>query len=236
MATQQRTPRNVEEFDQLCKELSNWGRWGADDQRGALNLITPDTVRAAAGLVREGATVNISHPLPTVADVENFRPVVHLMTRAGDMGEEYQSTGDYMAIQPHGYGISHIDALCHFHWRGDMYNGHSITLVTSIGARANSIDAAENGIIGRGVLLDLARLRGVDFLEFGDGITPEELDAAEQAAGLRVGPGDILLVRTGRGVRRAQQGPLDPLKGLAGLHASCARWIRERDVAVVGCD
>src|SRR5437016_3210030 len=132
MATQQTTPRNVDEFEQLFQELSNWGRWGNDDQRGALNLITPDTVRRAAGLVRDGATVNLSHPLPTVVDVENYRPVVHLMTRAGDMAAEYQSTLDYVAIQPHGYAISHIDALCHFHWRGQMYNGHSVTLVTSI--------------------------------------------------------------------------------------------------------
>ncbi len=230
------SPRNVEEFEALFREVSNWGRWGQDDQRGTLNLLTPERVRAAATLVREGVTVNLSWPLPTVADVENFRPTLHLMTRAGDLADEFASSGDFYAITPHGYALSHIDALCHFFWRGQMYNGRPASLVTSMGARANAIDAAENGIIGRGVLLDIPRLRGVEYLEADEAILAEELEAAERAAGLRVGPGDILLVRTGRAVRKAALGVWDPRQMLAGLHASCARWLRERDVAVLGCD
>jgi kynurenine formamidase len=225
-----------EEFERLFAEVSNWGRWGEDDQRGALNLITPETVRAAVALVREGVTVNLSWPLPTVADVENYRPVVHLMTRAGDLPDEPGNPGDYLAIMPHGYAITHIDALCHYLWNRQSYNGRPASVVTSLGARANAIDAAENGIIARGVLLDVTRTRGVEFLEPGEAVLPEELDAAERAAGLRVGAGDVLLVRTGRAVCKQRRGLWDPREILAGLHASCARWLRQRDVAVLGCD
>ncbi len=236
MSESGRYPHNVQEFEALFQEVSNWGRWGADDGRGALNLINPETVRAATALVRDGATVSLSWQFRTEADIENYRPAVHLMTRAGDMVEEFDSVGDYFAVMYHGYAVSHIDALCHFFFRGQMYNGKPANLVTSIGARANSIEAAENGIIGRGVLLDIARLRGVDYLEPGEPIFPEELDAAEQAAGLKVGSGDILLIRTGRAKAKEALGLWDPRERLAGLHASCARWIRARDVAVVGCD
>jgi nucleotide-binding universal stress UspA family protein len=182
--TSRQRAMSLDEFEALFREVSNWGRWGSDDQRGALNLVTPDKVRAAAGLVRDGVTVNLSWPLPTEGDVENYRPVVHLMTRAGDLAEESASSGDYVAIMPHGYAISHLDALCHFFWKGQMYNGHPARLVTSTGARANSVEAAQDGIITRGVLLDIPRLRGVDFLEPGEMILSDELEAAERAAGL----------------------------------------------------
>ena len=229
-------PITAEQFQQLFDEVSNWGRWGADDERGALNLITPERVRAAAALVRDGTTVSLGWPFPTVADVENYRPVVHLMTRGGDVSNEFASSGDYVAVMPHGYAITHVDALCHYFWRGQMYNGRPAALVTSIGARANAIDAAQTGIISRGVLLDIPRVQGVEYLEPGEALFADELEAAERAAGVRVGPGDVLLVRTGRAVRRRKVGVWDPRASLAGLHATTARWLRERDVAVLGCD
>jgi kynurenine formamidase len=236
MAGSTQGPRNLQEFEALFAEVSNWGRWGDDDERGALNLITPREVRAAVALVQEGITVNASWPLRTEADVENFRPVVHLMTRAGDLATEFDSCGDYVAMMYHGYGVSHIDALCHFFFRGQTYNGRPASVVTSMGARANAIDVAQNGIMGRGVLLDIPRARGVEFVESGDAIYAEDFDAAERAAGVHVGAGDILLVRTGRQVQKQQRGIWDPRQSMPGMHASSARWIRERDVAIVGCD
>jgi kynurenine formamidase len=133
--------------------------------------------------------------------------------------------------------VSHLDALCHVFVGGRMYNGFPATEVRSTGARRNSVMAAADGIVGRGVLLDLARLRGVEWLEPGEAVGPEELAAAERAEGVRVEEGDVLLVATGRDARRAARGPWDPVaQGLAGLHPECIPWLHERGVAVLGCD
>ena len=220
----------------LFDELSNWGRWGPDDQRGALNLMTPERVRAAAGLVRDGVTVNLSLPLPTEPAPDNPHPVVHTMTRAGDVASEYHSFLDYVGMLSHGQSLTHLDALCHFFWRGQLYNGRPVSLVTSKGARANGVEVTEDGIVGRGVLLDIPHARGVSYLEPGEAIFIPDLEAAERAHQIQVGSGDILLVRTGRGRRREEFGPWNAHSGLAGLDGSCARWLRERDVAVLGCD
>ena len=109
--------------------------------------------------------------------------------------------------------------------------------MTSRGARRNSIEAAFGGIVGRGVLLDIPRLRGVEWLEPGDAISPDELDAACAAQHVATEPGDILLVSTGRDARRAQHGPWDPNQvGLAGLDPECVVWLRAHDPAVLGAD
>lgn len=229
---------SVEEFQALFDRVSNWGRWGADDERGALNLITPEQTRRAAGLVREGVSVGCAWPLNTLADVENPQPAVHLFLRAGDVAEGWPtaSTADYLALAPHGLAHSHLDALCHVNWRGRMYNDRPISMVTSLGAAANSIMIGKDGIVTRGVLFDLPSVRGVDWLEPGTAIMVEDLEAAETAQGVRVGEGDVLLVRTGRHRRREVHGPWD-FRGLAaGLHHTCAPWLRERGVAVLGFD
>jgi kynurenine formamidase len=229
----------TEAFQALFEQCSNWGRWGPDDERGTLNLITPATTARAAALVREGATVSCAHPLNTLPAADNHMPATHLMLRAGDVATQpgVRSTADYLALAPHGYAHSHLDALCHFFWQGRIYNGRPITAVTSVGATFGSITIGESGIVSRGVLLDLPLLRGVEWLEPGESIQPSELEAAEARAGLQVGEGDILLVRTGRGRRRASSGPWDPQgDGLAGLHHSCSPWLKSRGVAVLGCD
>src|SRR6187431_3197364 len=139
----------VEAFQALFDRCSNWGRWGPDDERGALNLITPEKRIQAAGLVREGATVSLSHPVNTVGDAENTSPAVHLMVRAGDVfdGVTVTSIADHLAVSPHGQAHSHLDALCHFAWQGKMYNGHAVTEVKSNGARANAITIGQDGIV-----------------------------------------------------------------------------------------
>jgi kynurenine formamidase len=227
-----------DEFQALFDRCSNWGRWGPDDERGTLNLITPEHRRRAAGLVREGHTVSCAWPLNTQADVDNISPATHLMLRAGDVVESWptRSTADYLALAPHGLTHSHLDALCHLSWRGKMYNGRPMSLVTSMGALANSITIGQDGIVGRGVLLDLPLAQGVDWLEPGTAILPDELIAAESAANLRVEPGDILLVRTGRHRRREVEGPWDSRASIAGLRWDCAPWLREREVALLGFD
>jgi kynurenine formamidase len=222
--------------------VKRWGRWGPDDERGALNLLTPERVVHAAGLVRSGRTVSCAHDLETEPSVENATPAQHMMLMAGDSPEAsgvpgYAQSTDYLGTACHGMGVSHIDALCHVFVEGLMYNGFAATEVKSVGAMRNSIAAAAGGIVGRGVLLDVPRLRGVRWIEPPDTIGPGELDAAAAAEHLEVGAGDILLIATGRDARRAARGPWSPFDpGLAGLHHECIPWLHARDVAVLGSD
>jgi len=228
----------VEAFQALFDGCSNWGRWGADDERGTLNLITPEHRIRAAGLVRDGITVSCAHPINTIVDIDNTSPASHFMVRAGDVVDEVEIawTADHLAVSPHGVAPSHLDALCHFVWRGNTYNGRPVGLVTSMGARANAITIGQDGIVSRGVLLDIPRHLGVDWLELDHAITVAELEGAETEAGLRVETGDILLVRTGRHARRKALGPWDSRAALAGLHHEVAPWLKERGVALLGCD
>ena len=216
----------------LHEQLSNWGRWGPDDQRGALNFITPEVTAAAASTVRSGRTVSCARPLPTQPAIDNPNPVAHHMI--GTATEGYG--GDYFAIAPHGYATSHLDALCHIFNDGKIYNGYPVETVTAHGATKLGVHHLKSGIVSRGVLVDVPAIRGVKMLEPGEPIFPEDLEAAESAAGITIMSGDVLLVRTGRWVWRDRQGPWDPHSALAGLDASCLGWIHEREVAVLGCD
>jgi kynurenine formamidase len=239
-------PKPVSEarMREIFESVKSWGRWGAEDQAGALNLITPEKRRAAAALVRSGQAVSLARELPVQPSAENPNPALHMMVVGGDScGPEahgvpgLETTMDFVGVAFHGMAVSHIDALCHVAVNGQMYNGYPVSDVKSIGALRNSIHVAKEGIVSRGVLLDVPRLRGVPWLELGDSIGPEELDAAERAQGVRVERGDILLVATGRDARKAKHGPWSAQHdGIAGLHAECVPWLRERDIAVLGCD
>jgi kynurenine formamidase len=212
--------------------LSNWGRWGDDDQVGTLNLITPQVTAAAAATVRTGRSVSCARPLDTVSSADNPQPVAHHMTGTATEG----MGADYFAISPHGFATSHIDALCHIFHEGKLYNGYPAESVTAHGATKLGIHRLRDGVVTRGVLLDIPALRGVDALEPGTPIFPEDLEAAEAAAGLTVRPGDALLVRTGRWQWRRGHGPWDAGSLAAGLDASCLPWLRARDVATLGSD
>jgi kynurenine formamidase len=224
---------------ELLEKVSNWGRWGKDDQRGALNYITNEKRAAAARLVRSGESVSLALPLPTRPARDNPTPVTHLMIRSGDVGHPLGSWGcaDYFAIEPHGLATTHLDALCHHFYRGKMYNGFEYTEVDFQGAHKCAIDVAREGIISRGVLIDLPRLRNLEWLEPGDAIFPEELDAAERAQHVEVREGDVMLLRTGRfRLRRTRGVAAIPGLKMPGLHASCLEWLHERRVAVLGSD
>lgn len=232
---------NAEQMRQMFESVKNWGRWGPDDEAGALNLITPQRRRAAAAEVTVGVTVSCARELPVEPSVENPRPALHLMTRAGDdcviPGLGMESTGDFVGVAFHGMATSHIDALCHVFVDGQMYNGFPASDVKSTGALHGSIMCAGDGIVGRGVLLDIPRLKGVDFLAPGTAIMADDLAAAEAAQGVVVGEGDVLLVATGRDARRSAHGPWHPFAdGLAGLHPECIPWLHKRGIAVLGSD
>jgi kynurenine formamidase len=232
-----------DELEAIWARVSNWGRWGADDERGALNQQSAERCARAAALVREGLHLSLAHDLPLRPSPETPVPAQHHMLAGGDARDAsgipgYEASSDWVGTPVHGLGITHIDALCHMFVRGEMYNGVPAAEVRSSGARRNSLRATEGGVVGRGVLLDVPAACGADFLGAADAIGVEDLEAAERAQGVRVEPGDLLFVSTGRDARRrAAGGHLDPFReGLAGLEPGCLPWLHERGVAVLGGD
>jgi kynurenine formamidase len=216
------------------ERISNWGRWGKEDQRGALNFISAEKRAAAALLAKAGEVVSLALPLSTQTSVENPQPVQHMMLH---VGPHAVAALDYFGIAPHGMAFTHLDALCHVFWDGKMYNGFSNREVGRFGAKKCAIDVTRDGIVSRGILLDIPKIRKVEWLEPGDPIYPEDLNAAEKMGAVQVDEGDILLIRTGRHRRRKAKGVWDPRReGLPGLDASCLTWLHERGIAVLGCD
>lgn len=222
------------EYEKWRAEVSNWGRWGAEDELGTLNLITREKSVAAAGLVREGVSISLALELNKIADGMNTSPFVHELEVSTFGGHEV--AGDRYSVQYHGFAHSHMDALPHFARNGEMYNGFSVAGLKPGGAEKLGIENAHAGLFTRGVLVDMAWFKGVDYLEPGTAITATDLQAWEAKTGITIGSGDVLLVRTGRWERLRQKGQWNFLEGAAGLHASVAKWLHARDVAVIGCD
>lgn len=224
-----RSPRNAAEFDELFKQVSNWGRWGKDDQLGSVNLITTAKRKQAIALAKNSETVSLAHNPITEQAEDNASPFEHTMNRG--------FTTDTYRVSYHGYAHSHIDALCHILYKDQTYNGYArADINTEKGCTKLGIDNLKNGIVTRGVLIDIPRLKGVPYLEPSTPIYVEDLEAWEKKAGVKVSSGDALLLRTGRWARRAAVGPWVIGRGEAGLHASVAPWIKTRGVAIVGSD
>lgn len=223
-------------IDRWMKELSNWGRWGKTDEMGTVNLITPAKRKQAAALVREGYSVSLARDTEKEKAVDNPNPFRHRMPNTAANPVAGQFSMDEYEVSYHGYAHTHLDSLCHMFHGGKMYNGYDQREVTAEGARKLAVTAFKNGILSRGILMDIAELKGVRYLEPGTPIYPSDLEAWERRAGVQVSTGDIVLVRTGRWARRAEKGPWDASKQSAGLYASAVKWLRARDVAVVGSD
>jgi kynurenine formamidase len=229
----------ADQFSALFAELSNWGRWGADDERGTLNLLTPDLVVGAAALVNDGLSVSLSLALNTIPAAHNPMPADHHLTLLAGSGADSQPVQflkDYVGADYHNDGHTHIDALCHVAYEGRLYNDRPDDEVTPEGAEADSIEVLHNGLLGRGVLLDIPAVRGVDWLEPGQHVFSDDLESAERRQGVSAGVGDILLVRTGHTRRLAELGPWDTPVAKAGLHPTAMRFVGARGVAVLGCD
>jgi len=245
----------VEEITALGDQVRNWGRWKPDDELGTLNLITSEKRLAAAGLVRRGEVFSLCLPLgsrgpqpgrsaPTPLDptAERSNPI-HFMVRTGSEPDEMSHLGATCywaddAVTMYLQAGTQWDALSHVYYGGLVYNGRpSSSVVDTEGAHSCGIDKVHDKFVGRGVLLDVARVHGVSCLPSGHAIKPEELDEAEKQSGASVTEGDIVLVRTGLMSTWTESGDWSAFgKPQPGLHFSCAKWLHDRGAAAVAAD
>jgi kynurenine formamidase len=229
----------AQEFRELFEAVSNWGRWDDDGERGALNYLTPARIAAAARLVRTGTTITLSQPLRTRAGIDVPQPADHHMTMLPDVdigSGSLRFAKDYVGVDYHNDGHSHIDAFCHVAFEGALFEGKPERSVTAEGAQADAIDVLKDGLVGRGVLLDVPRVRGVPWIEPGDHVFADDLEVAEREQGVGVGAGDILLVRTGHSRRLTELGPWNTREAKAGLHPTAASFLADRRIAALGSD
>ena len=220
-------------FDGWKSELSNWGRWGKEDQKGTLNLVTPAKRKQAAALVREGVAISLARDADTEKAVDNANPYEQVMNSVGAA-----ASSDRLAVSFHGYAHTHLDALGHHFLNGKLYNGFPASEFVTMqgGAQRGSIINVKNGIFTRGILMDIPRLKGVPYLEPGTPIYVEDLEAWEKQAGIKVSSGDAVFIRTGRWERRAKLGPWNVGQQSAGLDASVLPWLKRRDIALLGSE
>lgn len=227
----------AEIVERLMDRVSNWGRWGADDDRGTLNHLTDHRGRAALALATAGRTVSCGRSLGPKPSEHGDPPLLHHMLSAGDEAPAHGAhiNADWFGLQPHGAAMTHLDALNHVSWNGQLYNGRPVHAVTtSRGGAFGSGELASPGVLARGILLDVPAALGVDWVDPATPITPAQFEACERAAGVQVRAGDVVLVRTGRDRRAASpQLPAAERARMAGLDVECVPWLRERDVAML---
>ena len=225
--------------------LSNWGRWGDDDQKGCLNLITPEKRKQAASLVKDGVAVSCARPITTELTPDITYQVQRYMVDSGEGRDTdpperkliRRGAAEFIGMVFHGQTITHIDALSHYSWQAKLYNGKPASLITAKeGAQSHSIEVASDGIVTRGVLLDIARLRGSKWMEVDDPVMPRDLEAAEELQGVKVEEGDVLLVRTGNYRMRLEEGPRSNTEPATACQVACTPWFKERGVAMLGTD
>ncbi len=217
------------QYEKWETELSNWGRWGKDDEMGTLNLITPAKRKQAAALVKEGVSVSLARNASAEKEIDNPCPIEWAMTTK--TSAMVMDRIGYPCI--HGPGTTHLDSFAHVFFDGKMWNGYPASLVTKeAGATKSSILTMKNGIITRGVLYDIPRLKGVAYLEPGTRIFPADLEAWETKTGVKVSAGDAFIVRWGKWGRRAKTGPWANDEA-AGLDNSCIPWLKKRDIALL---
>ncbi len=222
------------DVERIMASVSNWGRWGKTDQLGALNLITAEKRKTAATLVTSGVSISLARNV-IKEKIGPSEPFEHRMVETG-FTPGAVSSSDVYSVQYHGYTQTHLDALCHIFYKGQMYDGFPQKDVTDHGAKALSVIQAKNGIFTRGVLIDMPRVLGSHYLHAGQGIYPQDLDAWEKKTGTKIQSGDAVFIRTGRWARLNAEGEWDIEKGSAGLHVSSMPWFRKRDIAVLASD
>jgi kynurenine formamidase len=212
-----------QEIEKLAEELSNWGRWGKDDEQGTLNFITNKNRVAAARLVKSGRSVNISHR--TSRETAQLQLVF--------MQVNSLEATDMISISNHGPFNTHIDAIGHMFYKGKLYNGRDANeVVHSNGLEWGGVRAMKDGIVTRAVFLDVAKARGVPYLAVEEGVVAADLDAAERLAGVKVGSGDAVIVRVGNQARAKATGQREAYDPRPGMLPETLRWLHARDIAL----
>jgi len=225
-----REATSIEQFDQWMEEYSNWGRWGADDEIGAANLMTDEKRLRAATLIQTGRTVSLAHDFLTEEADDAREPYQLQMT----VNADGQNSGDRIEVYFHGVTYSHLDGLCHVFYKDKIYGGVDFhDVVTDDGCSKMGTTMMRNGLVTRGVLIDIPRLKGVPYLEPGMKVYPEDLEAWEKYADLTIESGDALLLRTGRWARREATGATGEMSG---WDASAIPLLADRDIALLGAD
>ena len=227
-----------EEFDSLFEKLKNWGRWGNDDELGALNFLGDADVVEAVKLVKTGRRVTLGRPLDTLAGPDNGHPALHYMTHMGDKrSDEPTYYTDFIGVDFHGKSASHMDALAHIAYKGLLYNGKPAgEVVVSTGSSFAPISRLAKGVVARGVLLDAALARGVDWVEPPAALGPSDLEDIAASLGVEGRRGDVALLRSGQMARRRALGPWDPDQSGVGLAVTALEWLAHRQVALLGGD
>lgn len=223
----------------IIGQVSNWGRWGSEDDRGTLNYLTDAHTCAALSLPHLGRTVACGRPLRPGPAKPGDAPLQHHMLTAGadSPGRGAYILADWFGVQPHGASITHLDALNHLSWNSQLYNGQPASVVTAAsGGAFASGERVSRGVVTRGVLLDIPDLLGTDWVDPGSPITAAQLEEAERESGLNVRRGDVLIVRTGRDRRLAEAGHGATEESFAGLDVDCLPWLHQREVALLGSD
>ena len=225
------TPPAQARVEGYFKDLSNWGRWGDADQRGTVNLITAAKRAQAQGLVRTGRTVSLARDIGP-------QPALMYHATFPANRERADVVLDRFDLVYHGYTITHVDALCHVAWDGQLYNGRPfLPSLSAAGATWCPIDPLFDGITSRGVFLDVASARTEGYVAVGQPITPKDLDAAATRAGVRVEPGDVVVLRGGQAAfQRAHPDWVPRVSPHPGLHLACLEWFRARDIAAIAWD
>lgn len=232
---------------EAADKLSNWNRWGPDDQVGTLNHVTAQDIVEAAGLIRKGKTFALGLPLDEKIQSGLFggrwNPIHTMLATGTDAAAGNQDDVPYLRYADDAISLptqcsTQWDALAHIFLDDKMYNGYDATLVDARGARKNGIEHTRDKMVGRGVLLDVARYKGVDALDDGYPITNADLDATAEKQGVKIGRGDFVIVRTGQQEACLKKGDWTGYAGgdAPGLAFETAYWIKEREIAAICTD
>lgn len=226
------------EFDDLFDELRSWRPGAPADERGTVAALTPEVVRAALATPRTGQTISLALPINRTSGPDNARPALHHMVDLGDVeAPEPSAHKDFLGLDYHGKAVTHLDAVCHIAYRDELYGGvPTAAAFTSLGSTWAAVPNLAAGLVLRGVLIDMPRALEVDWLEPGTAVHADELQQAEESLGVRIGPGDAVLLRSGHGARRAVLGPWNSDNASAGLHVDAMPLLRDRGVVLLGAD